>query len=270
MPPSRMHSIDEVRLKRILKEGHGASWREYNRTHLTRIYPGGLRVRSDNYNPLLAWSLGNQMVALNFQKDESAMYLNRGRFRQNGHCGYVLKPAAVMGDRPPPKTPRRMRIRVLSGSCLPKIKLVKKGESVDTYIVLKLYDIMIKNGKEKTYTSKRSTEIVCGNGFSPVWDETKTAACTFSVNRPDVAMLEVKILCRATLDSVRNIATKVCDVANKVQNVAKKESGLHVIGVSTYPISCLRQGYRSLKFCDKNGCRTGLINFARLLVKVEM
>jgi uncharacterized membrane protein YgcG len=34
----------------------------YNQTHMTRIYPAGSRVDSSNYNPLLAWSTGCQMV----------------------------------------------------------------------------------------------------------------------------------------------------------------------------------------------------------------
>ncbi len=39
------------------------------------------------------WNLGCQMVALNYQTDGTSMQLNEGKFRQNGRCGYVLKPA---------------------------------------------------------------------------------------------------------------------------------------------------------------------------------
>lgn len=32
------------------------------------------------------------MVALNYQKPDKPLQLNHGLFRQNGQCGYVLKP----------------------------------------------------------------------------------------------------------------------------------------------------------------------------------
>jgi len=39
----------------------------YNRRQLSRIYPAGSRVDSSNYDPMLHWSYGCQIVALNFQ-----------------------------------------------------------------------------------------------------------------------------------------------------------------------------------------------------------
>ncbi|RHY11054.1 hypothetical protein DYB25_003713 [Aphanomyces astaci] len=39
----------------------------YNRTHLSRVYPSGLRVDSSNYNPVMGWGTGSQLVALNYQ-----------------------------------------------------------------------------------------------------------------------------------------------------------------------------------------------------------
>eukprot|EP00980_Cylindrotheca_fusiformis_P023799 scaffold11028_cov73-Cylindrotheca_fusiformis.AAC.1 len=66
--------------------------------HMTRTYPAGVRVDSSNYNPMLAWSLGCQMVALNFQTSDTHLILNDGRFRANGGCGYVPKPASVMEE----------------------------------------------------------------------------------------------------------------------------------------------------------------------------
>ena len=37
-----------------------------------------------------------QMVALNFQTFDAAMSLNAAMFAQNGACGYVLKPEALL------------------------------------------------------------------------------------------------------------------------------------------------------------------------------
>lgn len=50
---------------------------------------------SSNFDPFLAWSLGVQMVALNFQTGDRSMQLNRGRFRANGGLGYVLQPKCL-------------------------------------------------------------------------------------------------------------------------------------------------------------------------------
>ena len=36
--------------------------------HIVRTYPKGSRVDSSNYNPLVMWNAGLQMVAINFQK----------------------------------------------------------------------------------------------------------------------------------------------------------------------------------------------------------
>mgnify|MGYP001437815287 CR=1 FL=1 len=38
------------------------------------------------------WNSGCQVVALNYQTHCHEMMLNQGRFRDNGACGYVLKP----------------------------------------------------------------------------------------------------------------------------------------------------------------------------------
>ena len=72
-------------------------WRLYNVHHMTRTYPSGSRIDSSNYNPLLAWSMGCQMVALNFQTSDPPLILNDGMFRQNSGCGYLVKPPSVLG-----------------------------------------------------------------------------------------------------------------------------------------------------------------------------
>ncbi|KAJ7372634.1 1-phosphatidylinositol 4,5-bisphosphate phosphodiesterase beta-4 [Desmophyllum pertusum] len=35
------------------------------------------------------------MGGLNFQKPDSGMHLNQGKFRKNGGCGYILKPDSL-------------------------------------------------------------------------------------------------------------------------------------------------------------------------------
>jgi hypothetical protein len=59
---------------------------------LLRTYPGNFRVDSSNYDPIPCWNYGCQLVALNYQTSDLPMQLNRGRFRDNGNCGYLLRP----------------------------------------------------------------------------------------------------------------------------------------------------------------------------------
>lgn len=39
----------------------------FTQRNILRVYPAGTRVDSSNYNPVLAWNHGAQMVALNMQ-----------------------------------------------------------------------------------------------------------------------------------------------------------------------------------------------------------
>lgn len=43
----------------------------YCQKQLARVYPKGTRLSSSNYNPLAAWSVGAQLVALNYQTIDS-------------------------------------------------------------------------------------------------------------------------------------------------------------------------------------------------------
>ena len=64
----------------------------YTEGKLIRTYPDNKRVDSSNYSPVPAWNFGGQLVALNYQTSDVPMQLNRGRFRDNGNCGYLLRP----------------------------------------------------------------------------------------------------------------------------------------------------------------------------------
>ena len=72
-------------------------FRSYTRRNLIRVYPRGTRLLSSNMDPLPFWRSGCQMVALNYQAKDRPLLLNRALFRQNGRCGYVLKPKGFCG-----------------------------------------------------------------------------------------------------------------------------------------------------------------------------
>lgn len=131
LPPSDMHSFSGSELQRLHRDpANVRRWKEYNVSHMSRIYPAGTRIDSSNYNPVVAWSSGCQLVALNFQSDDPPMTINDGLFLQNGGCGYVHKPPSVFpADRQFVSGRRTLRIKVLSGSCLPKPYGESVGES---------------------------------------------------------------------------------------------------------------------------------------------
>jgi hypothetical protein len=39
----------------------------FTQRNILRVYPAGTRIDSSNYNPVLSWNHGAQMVALNMQ-----------------------------------------------------------------------------------------------------------------------------------------------------------------------------------------------------------
>ena len=245
-PTSHMHSIGETKIGKILGKSanNSALWREYNATHMTRTYPSGARVDSSNYNPVLAWSLGCQLVALNFQTSDTPLILNDGRFRQNGHCGYVLKPPSVLGHGSVQRSePVTVNIRVLSGCCLPKPGGSKTGETIDPYVKISMHDVQRKGGKDSSTVESEVTETINDNGFSPNWDESKFHK--FQVHSPDVAMVHFSLM--------------------------ESDLGLDErISHSVVPLTCMRQGYRSILMHDKYGTRTGAFGFATLVVQIQI
>jgi len=135
LPPRRVdseesrgsYSLNESAAARLLSGG-AASWAEAAQRCLVRVFPNGSRVDSSNFSPLEFWNSGVQLVALNFQTPGLMMDLYDGKFRQNGGCGYVLKPAVMRQpgfviplapkDVLPSTPPQLLRIRVIS---LPQI-----------------------------------------------------------------------------------------------------------------------------------------------------
>lgn len=240
MPPSHMHSIGESKITKLVNKGGAADWRKYNQVHMSRTYPAGTRVDSSNYNPILAWSMGSQLVALNFQTFDSALILNDGRFRQNGRSGYVLKPQNLGPISPP----MLLKVRMVIGSCLPKPKGAKTGETIDPYLEITVHDVVPgkEGGKEAYKATSICTATVDNNGFCPVWEEKQFHE--FTIYSPHVAMIQFSLL-----EADVGLDDKVSD--------------------STMPITCLRKGYRSIMMYNKNGTRSGAFGFATVLAEIQ-
>ncbi|KAK3022799.1 hypothetical protein RJ639_046901 [Escallonia herrerae] len=72
----------------------------FTQRNILRVYPKGIRFDSSNYNPLIGWMHGAQMVAFNMQGYGRSLWLMHGMFRANGGCGYVKKPEFLLKTGP--------------------------------------------------------------------------------------------------------------------------------------------------------------------------
>mmetsp|Transcript_14349 Transcript_14349/g.29288 ORF Transcript_14349/g.29288 Transcript_14349/m.29288 type:complete len:853 (-) Transcript_14349:45-2603(-) len=243
LPVTDMVSVSESKFLRILNqnEQNVTLWKSYNRQHMTRTYPSGTRLDSSNFNPVLHWSEGCQMVSLNYQTDDSEMAINDGRFRENGGCGYVKQ---SLNNYP---GIMNLKIKVLAGSCLPHPFGEPSGEVTSPYVILRLHDVTTTTRAQKSEellkVEERKTHTVQDNGFCPQWTDAKEFA--FKVESPGVAMLQFTII----HSDEGFIDDKMC--------------------LTAIPVRCLRQGLRSVQFYDRN-CQHGSFAFARLLVSVEI
>ncbi|KAF3607736.1 hypothetical protein DY000_02051152 [Brassica cretica] len=91
----RRLSLSEEQLEKAA-EKYAVQIVRFTQRNLLRIYPKGTRVTSSNYNPLVAWSHGAQMVAFNMQGYGRSLWLMQGMFRANGGCGYIKKPDILL------------------------------------------------------------------------------------------------------------------------------------------------------------------------------
>ncbi|XP_063070218.1 inactive phospholipase C-like protein 1 [Engraulis encrasicolus] len=194
---------------------------------LTRVRPSSVRLDSSNPNPQGYWKCGVQLVALNQQTPGAMLDLHRARFRQNGGCGFVLRPA-IMRDEVsyfsahtqgcvPGVPPQTLRVKVISAQSLPKPQgSGAKGEVIDPYVVLELHGVPADCAEQRTRTAPQNQD--------PLFDET----FEFQVNMPELALLRFVVL-----DD-----DYICD---------------DFIGQYSVPFECLQPGFRSVPLLDVSG-----------------
>ena len=204
-----MSSFSEGKATRLISESTEDFIRHTER-QLVRIYPAGSRTGSSNYNPVPFWNVGCQIVALNYQTDGKEKSIYMGRFRSNGNCGYMLKPEYLnvgpeaQAINPADKLRKYLKIRIISGQNLPKVKGDKK-DVIDPYVSVEIQGHPDDAFKYKTkHISDNGTKtwkglkvIYCinlidripGAGFNPTWNETME---TF-LRAPELAVLCVTV-----------------------------------------------------------------------------
>ncbi|KAL7550066.1 hypothetical protein ACHAWF_013301, partial [Thalassiosira exigua] len=235
-----MHSFSESRVKTFCSRNQSHEWIVYNQTHMSRTFPSGKRIESSNYSPILAWSTGCQMAAMNIQTPDEHLLVNDGRFRENGGVGYVLKPSILMMKEETEPRMTHLEVKILSGSCLPKPGGVSTGECIDPYVRVSLFDC--HDGRELDWS--QTTGQVFNNGFAPIWNMEESFH--FDVKNSSVAVMQFTVW-------DKNSLTKDDEF----------------IASASVPISCTRQGIRSVQLFDANMTRSGAFDFASLLVMVR-
>ncbi|XP_045875141.1 1-phosphatidylinositol 4,5-bisphosphate phosphodiesterase delta-4 isoform X1 [Meles meles] len=204
----------------------GNEFVQHNAWQLSRVYPSGLRTDSSNYNPQELWNAGCQMVAMNVQTAGLEMDICDGFFRQNGGCGYVLKPdflrdaqSSFHPERPiSPFKAQTLLIQVISGQQLPKEDTSKERSIVDPLVRVEIFGV-------RPDKSRQETSYVENNGFNPYWGQT----LSFQVLVPQLALLRFVVE----------------DYNRKSRN--------DFIGQYTVPWSCMQQGYRHVHLLSKDG-----------------
>ncbi|XP_006763404.1 PREDICTED: 1-phosphatidylinositol 4,5-bisphosphate phosphodiesterase delta-4 isoform X2 [Myotis davidii] len=220
-----LSSFSETKAKNLIKET-GNQFVQHNAWQLSRVYPSGLRTDSSNYNPQEFWNAGCQMVAMNVQTAGLEMDIYDGLFRQNGGCGYVLKPdflrdtqSSFHPERPiSPFKAQTLQIQVISGQQLPKVDKTKEGSIVDPLVRVEIFGV-------RPDTTRQETSYVENNGFNPYWGQT----LCFQLLVPELAMLRFLV---------------------KDYNWTSRND---FIGQYTLPWTCMQQGYRHIHLLSKDG-----------------
>lgn len=144
-------------------------------SYLVRVYPAAYRVNSSNFDPVPFWRLGVQMAALNWQRNDDSMALNRAFFSPK--VGYVLKPDWMRPSGPiaPNGSICKIRITVVSAQQLPRPRELKASEPFAPYVTV--YALGLSDGG---LVPQWRTNSIPNNGFNPRWDSTIEFTCSES------------------------------------------------------------------------------------------
>jgi hypothetical protein len=153
-----------------------------------KVYPSISRIDSSNIDPVKSWICGVQIAALNLQSlQEDQMLINTIFFKINQNCGYVPKPAFLLGeyDRKYDKPRVKLYIQIISGIMLNycQVKPGIEDISISCHIVGSWEDDNL-NGK---FQSKKYYK----NLLNPVFDEEKYI---FDVYEAELSFVIIKLI----------------------------------------------------------------------------
>ncbi|KAK1396920.1 Phosphoinositide phospholipase C [Heracleum sosnowskyi] len=188
----RRLSLSEPELEKAVTT-HGKAIVRFTQQNILRVYPKGIRFDSSNYNPLIAWTHGAQMVAFNMQGYGRSLWLMHGMFRANGCCGYVKKPDILLKAGPdnevfnpetalPIKTTLKVTVYTGEGWCSDF-----KDTHYDAYSPPDFYARIGIAGVDADTVMKKSKTVK--DTYIPNWNEEFEFPLTF----PELALLRFEV-----------------------------------------------------------------------------
>jgi hypothetical protein len=235
-----VHSIAQNVLLQMVDtnaESQRTNFHSFTKNHLCRVFAPWKSMMTKsfaNVDPVLAWSLGCQLVSMTFHSADESLLVGDGRFRQNGSCGYALKPQYLTDNSSRLETTQSWSFCVLGGFSLPKL-----GRRIGKPCIrISLYE-----GSTEETLIMYKTKSSFSNGLNPVWDSKEVLS--FTVKKPSIAI----------------ISFSVWDRIDEKSEVFVAGAGL--------PVSCLREGYRSISLFDAEHSKAGSYAYAPLLVKAS-
>ncbi|MCO5574901.1 hypothetical protein L7F22_028695 [Adiantum nelumboides] len=235
-------SLSEPQLSKIAAS-NPASIVQFTRDNILRIYPQGWRVDSSNYNPMKAWLVGAQMVAVNTQGYGKHLWVGQGFFRANGGCGYVKKPKFLMSDSgsspdfnsksTTQEVKQTLKVKVCMGFGW------REQLGKDSFDKSSPPDFFARVGIAGMKADKVMKETVLKKDeWEPNWDE----EFMFMLRVPELAVLRIEV--REDNRTGNEFAGQIC-----------------------LPVSELRSGYRVVNLCDKEGNEWELV---KLLLHINL
>ncbi|XP_053996256.1 1-phosphatidylinositol 4,5-bisphosphate phosphodiesterase gamma-1 isoform X1 [Hylaeus anthracinus] len=213
---SEMSSFPETKAEKLMCQQENKFFIKYHQVQFSRVYPKGQRIDSSNYNPVPMWNSGCQMVALNYQTGDKSMQLNQAKFRENGNCGYILKPEFMFKDDFSPYDKNclqgvesiKFSLKIIGAR-----HLIRSGRGIASpFVEIEIIGADFDSG------TKITTKTIPDNGFNPMWNE----SCDFEVSNPYFAFIRF------------------------VVQDEDMFGDSNFIGQATYPVRCLQSGYRSV------------------------
>lgn len=224
----RRLSLSEQQLEKAVLT-HGEYIIRFTHKNLLRIYPKGTRLDSSNYNPLIGWMHGAQLVAFNMQGYGRSLWLMQGMFRANGGCGYVKKPDFLLKVGPhneifdpkailPVKTTLKVKIYMGDGW-----HLHFHHTHFDIYSPPDFYARVGIAGVPADTIMKKTKPVE--DNWRPTWDE----EFEFPLRVPELALLRIEV--------------------HEYDMSEKDDFG----GQTCLPVSELRTGIRAVPLYDQKG-----------------
>ena len=248
LPSTHVHSFSEGVLEQMTeknKEELVHNLKRFTSSHLCRSFRSWKDVENSselNKDPLFQWSLGCQLVSLNYSSYDEQLLKADGRFRRNGSCGYTLKPEFLRSYDAVPERPESWKLNVLCGSCLPTPECKQRNNTGMSFIN-PFVKINVYGGDFEQRKGEHVTSIIEKNGLNPIFDD------------------RVGFIFKATSPSLAILAFTVWHKTD--------EGSEELIGGSAIPVSCMREGCRSVPLFDKQNTRAGAFAYACLLVKAK-